>query len=68
MPRTRYFKQPVKPVFQWTSDPVEPGKHGPRDQVHFTSFKINELSVSTGDFVLVRNSDSNDFTEVSFPG
>jgi len=63
MPRTRYFKQPVKPVFQWTSDPVEPGKHGPRDQVHFTSFKINELSVSTGDFVLVRNSDSNDFTE-----
>ena len=66
MTRTRYFKQSVtyRPNFQWTSDPVPPSHKGPPDQVHFSSFKLDNLSISTGDFVLVRNSDAIDFSEV----
>ena len=66
MTRTRYFKQSVtyRPNFQWTSDPVPPSHKGPPDQVHFSSFKLDNLCISTGDFVLVRNSDAIDFSEV----
>ena len=65
MTRSRYFKQAVRhrPVFRWTSDPVEPTK-GREDTVHFSSFKLDNMSYSTGDFVLVRNTDSPDFAEV----
>ena len=66
MTRSRYFKQAVRhrPVFQWTSDPVEPTK-GREDSVHFSSFKLDSMSITNGDFVLVRNTDAPDFAEVS---
>ena len=65
MTRSRYFKQAVRhrPVFQWTSDPVEPSK-GREDTVHFSSFKLDNMTINTGDFVLVRNTPSPDFDEV----
>ena len=65
MTRSRYFKQAVRhrPLFQWTSDPVEPTK-GREDTVHFSSFKLDNRSINTGDYVLVRNTDSPDFAEV----
>ena len=65
MTRSRYFTQAKRhrPVFQWTSDPVPPTKDH-EDNVHFSSFKLDSMSISTGDFVLVRNTDSPDFAEV----
>ena len=50
-------------MFQWTSDPVEPSK-GREDTVHFSSFKLDNMTINTGDFVLVRNTPSPDFDEV----
>lgn len=66
MTRSRYFKAAVqhRPKFSWTSDPVAPGSAGPQDQVHFSSFALDSLRISTGDFVLIRNTDSPDFNEV----
>ena len=66
MTRSRYFKQAVRhrPVFQWTSDPVEPTK-GREDSVHFSSFKLDSMSINNGDYVLVRNTPEPDFAEVS---
>ena len=70
MPRTRYFKQAVrvKPTFDWTSDPVPSGDHVNQEHVHFSSFKLDTMAISTGDFVLVRNTDSDDFKEASITG
>ena len=61
MTRSRYFKEAVKQKaeFNWTSDPVMPSK-GRLDLVHFSSFRLNQLNISTGDHVLVRATDTMD--------
>ena len=64
MKRIRYMPRIQRPNFQWTSDPVEP-RPGGEDQVHFTSFKLNDLNIRVGDYVLVRNSDDKDLKDVS---
>ena len=61
MTRSRYFKEAVKqkPKFDWTSDPVMPSKGRP-DLIHFTSFRLDKMNISAGDFVLVRATDTID--------
>lgn len=52
-----------RPVFQWTSDPVQSNGKAPEDTVNYSSFKLGDLAINVGDFVLVRNTDQ-DFQEV----
>ena len=61
MTRSRYFKEAVKQKaeFSWTSDPVMPSKGRP-DLIHFSSFRLNQMNIRTGDHVLVRATDTMD--------
>ena len=61
MTRSRYFKEAVKQKaeFSWTSDPVMHSKGRP-DFIHFSSFRLNQMNISSGDHVLVRATDTMD--------